>query len=174
MSAAGPSESRKADEMKRQILFIQGGGSGAYKEDALLVACLRSALGVAYEVRYPKMPAEDEADYQRWKAQIRKEVAAVEGNVILIGHSLGGSFLLKCLSEEKIKTTIAGLFLIAAPYWGGGGWRYEGYEAVALPEDFASKLPKEMPIFLYHGRDDEIVPFAHLALYAAKLPQAAI
>jgi predicted alpha/beta hydrolase family esterase len=93
---------------------------------------------------------------------------------ILIGHSLGGSFLLKYLSEEKIERAIAGIFLLAIPYWGGDGWRYEGYESIALRKDFASKLPRGAPIFLYHSRDDEWVPFAHLALYAAELPRATI
>jgi pimeloyl-ACP methyl ester carboxylesterase len=37
-----------------------------------------------------------------------------------------------------------------------------------------SKLPKGMPIFFYHGRNDETVPFAHLALYAEKFPKATI
>jgi fermentation-respiration switch protein FrsA (DUF1100 family) len=63
---------------------------------------------------------------------------------------------------------------MATPYWGGDGWQYEGYERVALPEDVASKLPGGAPLFLYHSRDDEIVPFAHLALYTEKLPQATI
>jgi len=134
-------------QMKRQILFIQGGGSGAHKVDGELVAHLRSTLGASYEVRYPTMPKERDPDYKRWKGQIRKELAALEGDVILVGHSLGGSFLLKNLSEEKTEATIAGLFLIATPYWGGDGWRYEGFEAVALPEDFASRLPNGVPIF---------------------------
>lgn len=158
--------------MRQQVLFIQGGGSGAHEKDGQLVAHLRSALGAAHEVRYPKVPKESDLEYERWREQIRKELVAVKGNVILIGHSLGGSFLLKYLSEEKVETTIAGLFLIATPFWGGDGWRYEGYESVALPEGLALKLPKGMPIFLYHSRDDEIVPFPHLALYAEKLPQA--
>jgi serine hydrolase len=160
--------------VKRQILFVQGGGRGAYKEDEKLVVNLRSALGDAYEVHYPKMPQESDPDYQRWKAQISKELAMLKSRTILIGHSLGGSFLLKYLSEENTEMPIAGIFLIATPYWGGDGWRYEGYEAVSLPESFASRLPKGGPIFLYHSRDDEIVPFAHLALYREKLPQAAI
>jgi predicted alpha/beta hydrolase family esterase len=120
------------------------------------------------------MPKENDPDYQRWRAQIRKELASMRGNVILAGHSLGGSFLLKYLSEEKIETRVAGLFLIATPYWGGDGWRYDGYEAVALPEDFPSRLPKATPIFFYHSRDDETVAFAHLALYEEKLPEAAV
>jgi len=138
------------------------------------VASLRAALGAAYEVRYPKMPKESDPDYQRWRPQIRKELTSMKGNVISVGHSLGGSFLLKCLSGEKIERQVVGLFLIATPYRGGDGWRYEGYEAVALPEDFPSRLPKGTPIFFYHSRDDEVVPFAHLALYEDKLPQATI
>jgi uncharacterized protein len=43
-----------------------------------------------------------------------------------------------------------------------------------LREDFGSKLPHGAPIFLYHSRDDEIVPFAHLNLCAERLPAAAI
>jgi uncharacterized protein len=161
-------------ELRQQILFIQGGGSGAYKEDEQLVASLRNALGDAHEVHYPKMPKENDPDYRRWKAQIRKVLTTLPDRIILVGHSLGGSFLLKCLSEEKTETSIAGIFLIATPYWGGDGWRYEGYEAVALPDDFASTLPKDVPIFFYHSRDDKVVPFAHLALYEDKLPQATI
>lgn len=160
--------------MKQQILFIQGGGAGAYQEDGKLVASLRNTLGVAYEVLYPQMPNEGDPDYGMWKVQIKKELAGLESEVILIGHSLGSSFLLKYLAEEKLEKSIAGIFLMATPYWGGDGWQYEGYERVALPEDFAAKLPGGAPIFLYHSRDDEIVPFAHLALYAEKLPQATI
>ena len=42
------------------------------------MASLRAALGAAYEVRYPKMPKESDPDYQRWRPQIRKELAAVK------------------------------------------------------------------------------------------------
>jgi serine hydrolase len=63
---------------------------------------------------------------------------------------------------------------IAAPFWGGDGWRYEGYEELALPHGFDARLPKRMSIFLYHCRDDAIVPFDHLALYTQVLPQATV
>jgi hypothetical protein len=160
--------------MKQQILFIQGGGEGAHKADESLVTYLRGALGASYEVRYPTMPNEKHPEYQLWQARIRKELTVLAGDAILIGHSLGGSFLLKYLSEEEMETTIRGTFLIAVPYWGGNGWRYEGYERVALREDFASKLPHQAPLFFYHSRDDDIVPFAHLNLFVERLPAAAI
>ncbi len=66
---------------------------------------------------------------------------------------------------------VAGLFLVASPYWGAEDWEVDEYE---LRKNFASRLPKALPVFFYHSRDDEWVPFAHLALYTAKLPQAII
>lgn len=157
--------------MKHQVLFIQGGGQGAYEEDGKLAAHLQEVLGAAYDVRYPKMPNEGSPEYAAWSHQIAKELAALDGEVILVGHSLGASILLKYLSEEKLEKPIAGVFLIAPPYWGAEDWQVSEYE---LPEDFASKLPEALPLFFYHSRDDEWVPFAHLELYAEKLLQATI
>jgi predicted alpha/beta hydrolase family esterase len=91
--------------------------------------------------------------------------------VILVGHSLGGSILLKYLSEEGVDKPVAGLFLVVTPYWGVEDWEVEEY---ALREDFASKIPEELTVFLYHSRDDEVVPFAHAALYAGKLPRVTV
>jgi predicted alpha/beta hydrolase family esterase len=157
--------------MKKQVLFIHGGGQGAYEEDKKMAANLQDVLGAAYDVRCPKMPDEDRPEYGAWKDQIAKELAALDGEVILVGHSLGASMLLKYLSEENVKKPVAGIFLIAPPYWGAEDW---GVSEYALQENFASKLPKELPVFFYHSRDDEWVPFAHLALYTEKLPQATI
>ncbi len=147
--------------MKQQVLFIQGGGEGAYEEDKALAASLQEALGAEYQVLYPKMPNEDNPEYEVWKPQLSKEFAALDGKVILVGHSAGASVLLQYLAEEHVENPIAGIFLIGTPYW----------------EDFASlarQLPKEPPMFFYHSRDDEWVPFAHLAMYAEKLPYATI
>ncbi|MEJ2557124.1 MAG: alpha/beta hydrolase [Anaerolineae bacterium] len=91
--------------------------------------------------------------------------------IILVGHSVGGSILLKYLSEENVKKPIVGIFLIATPYFGAEDWQVD---EVTLHEGFGSQLPQGAPIFLYHSRDDEWVPFAHLAMYAKQLPQATI
>jgi predicted alpha/beta hydrolase family esterase len=157
--------------MKKQVLFVHGGGKGAHEEDKKLAANLRDVLGAAYDVQCPKMPNEDRPEYAAWKNRIAKELTALDGEVFLVGHSLGASILLKYLSEEKVEKPVAGLFLIAPPYWGAEEWEVSEYE---LQENFASKLPKELPMFFYHSRDDEWVPFAHLALYKEKLPQATV
>jgi predicted alpha/beta hydrolase family esterase len=160
--------------MTKHVLFIHGAGTGAYDEDKKLATSLGKVLGTDYEVHYPAMVDEENAPYEQWKQQIEKELAAMPGLIMLAGHSVGASVIAKWMSETEVKQPIAGIFLIATPFWGGDGWRYEGYEELALPEAPAAKIPEGVSIFLYHCRDDETVPFDHLALYAQVFPQAAV
>jgi predicted alpha/beta hydrolase family esterase len=158
--------------MRMPVVFIHGGGPGAYAADRPLAASLQAALGPAYAVRYPQMPREEDPEYESWKARIAQELATLDRAVVLVGHSLGGSVLLKYLSEEPVEPALVGLFLLATPYWGADAdWQRNEY---ALDVDFAAKLPPIPRIYLYHSQDDDIVPLAHLARYAAKLPQATI
>ncbi len=156
--------------MKKMVLFIQGGGEGAYEADGKLVASLRDALGAEYRVHYPQMPGEKDPEYEFFKAQISKELASLDGPLILVGHSLGGTVLLRYLTEVTVQKTIDGIFLVAAPYWGAEDWLDEHN----LSKNLAAHSPDSPTIFFYHSRDDEVVPFAHLAMYAEKFPQANI
>jgi predicted alpha/beta hydrolase family esterase len=117
---------------------------------------------------YPEMPNEDDPDYNLWKTVFRQKLEKTDGPVILVGHSVGGFLLLKFLSENKVHADIKAMFFIAIPFLGEGGWQYEG---MLLKDDFADALP-QAPIFFYHSKDDEIVPFHHLALYTGQLPNA--
>ena len=155
--------------MAKKILFIHGAGDGAYKEDQAMVDSLQKVLGAGYAIHYPKMPQEDSPEYPLWKEQLTKELAEWEGELILVGHSLGASVLLKYLAEEKLEQTVNGLFLLAPPYWGAEDWQVDEY---TLKDDFAANLPEDMPIFFYQSREDKIVPFAHLGFYKEVLPQA--
>src|SRR4029079_17787089 len=125
--------------MTKLVLFIQGGGEGAHKEDAPLAASLQKALGTEYDVRYPRMPGESNPDMQTWTAKITRELAALDGEVILVGHSVGGAALLKYFSEEKVEKAIAGLFLIATPAWDEENWNFDD---LRLPSDLAAKLSR--------------------------------
>ncbi len=153
--------------MKKQVLFIQGGGDGAYEVDSKLAASLQESLGAAYDVHYPEMPDEHSPDYIAWKNTIVKEYAALGNQTVLVGHSLGASMLLKYVLEANIQTV--GLFLIATPCWNADDWEVADY---ALPEIFTP--PKASKMFLYHSRNDEIVPFEHMAIIGKKLPDAMI
>lgn len=156
--------------MSKQVLFIQGAGEGAHQEDAKLAASLRKELGPDYDVRYPLMPNEDSPD-AAWKQCLAHEIVAMGDGAILVGHSAGATTLVMFLAESEFNQRFGGVFLIAAPFCGDGGWQIEGF---ALPTELSRRLPSGAPIFFYHGRDDETVPFAHVGLYAKALPQAVI
>jgi uncharacterized protein len=168
MRAADHPDGGRQSMAARQVLFVHGAGGEAFEEDAALVRSLREALGPDFAVEYPEMPDGDAPEFGKWSARISRELSASDGGVILVGHSLGASVLLKHLSEERVERPIAGMFLIATPFWGADVAEFE------LCEDFPATLPEDVPIFLYHSRDDEWVPFTHLALYAGRLPHAIV
>lgn len=157
--------------MNNSVLFIQGGGNGGYQADAKLVRSLQAALGKTYEVHYPEMHTDETLPDFGWLRQIREEIDKIKGGVILVGHSLGASLLLKYLSEHKIKKKIDGIFLISTPFWRGEeDWK----QGLKLHESFPSRLPKDIPIFLYQSHDDEEVSFEDVSLYSEKLPHATV
>jgi pimeloyl-ACP methyl ester carboxylesterase len=159
--------------MNRHVLFIQGGaGEGDHSVDARLAASLQEALiGESYLVHYPLMREQSGPDLGL-KKQIDRAISSIKGGeIVLAGHSLGASMLLKYLSEDRVQKTITGIFLISPPFWSGDEEWKQGFK---LQEGFADKLPEGVPVFLYHCRDDEVVPFDHLARYAQHLPQATI
>lgn len=156
-------------DIRKQVLFIQGGGDGGYDADAKLVESLQKALGEDYQIIYPQMQTDDVAPDFGWPKQIGEEIGKLGDDVILAAHSLGASFLLKFLSENKISKKVAGVFLISTPFWSG---KEEWVQGLKLHKDFAGNLPKNSRIFFYHCRDDEEIPFDHLASYRHKLPGA--
>ena len=155
--------------MANRVTFFHGGGSQEdYDADEKLVASLKSELGAGYTVHYPFLPDNGSPDLGR-REQIIHEISVGGENVVLVGHSLGASMLLACISEFEVKNKIKGIFLIATPFWQGED---DWVEAFKLQPDFAEKVNTEIPLFFYHCQDDEEVPFAHMAIYKQALPLA--
>jgi predicted alpha/beta hydrolase family esterase len=156
----------------RQVLFIQGGGEGTHDEwDLELVESLRRELGDAVDVRYPRMPSEDDPTAARWLPAIRQHLAALEDGAVVVGHSVGATLLVQALVEEPPAATLAAIVLLAAPFVGDGGWPGDEFE---VPSDVGGRLPHGVPVHLFHGLDDAEVPPAHADLYARAIPQAEV
>ncbi|MEU1189978.1 alpha/beta hydrolase [Streptomyces sp. NPDC005859] len=156
----------------RQVLFIQGGGAGAHDEwDDKLVDSMRRELGDAYEVRYPRMPDEDDPSYARWSPAIRREMADLADGAVVAGHSVGGTMLIHALAEQWPDRRLAAIVLIAAPFMGRGGWPGDEFE---LPGDLGAKLPHGARVHVFHGLDDETALPSHADLYARVIPQAQV
>ncbi|CAG9622691.1 alpha/beta fold hydrolase [Sutcliffiella rhizosphaerae] len=154
--------------MKKNVLFIHSAGvQGLHQGSSDLITYLKESLGDEYSFICPKMP---NLDFMLWEDLLVREFAALDGEVLLISHSLGGSVLVKYLSEKTINCSISGLFLIAAPFWGkDDDWQVNEY---ILRENFPTTLPHISQVFLYHSRNDKVVPFAHLGHYKQTLPMA--
>jgi pimeloyl-ACP methyl ester carboxylesterase len=157
--------------MLKNVIFFHGGATKEdYDADAKLVMSLKLKLGAGYSVHYPFLPDTGTSDLGR-RQQIAHEISMSNDGVILVGHSLGASMLLACLSETGIKKHIAGIFLTATPFWSGNE---DWVEAFKLRPDFAEKLNQKIPLFFYHCRDDDEVPFSHLNIYKADINLATI
>lgn len=155
--------------MKQQVFFLHSAGAqGKHEGSDDFVSWLKSTLGSDYEVINPIMPNPEDPDYEPWKQALKKHLGSLEGDVVFVGHSLGGAVLLKYLTEEKINATVKGLSLVATPFWGADkAWQYEPF---TLPKNARELLPPIPHIFLYHSKSDQTVPFAHLAHYKRLFP----
>jgi len=137
--------------------------------DNHLVDSLRDELGPSYEIRYPVMPNEADPKYADWKPALDAELTALEPGAVVVGHSVGGTILIHALASSTTRHDLRAICLISAPFVGPGGWDQGDIEP---QPNLADRLPRDVPVFLYHGTDDEEVPFAHLELYARLIPRA--
>jgi predicted alpha/beta hydrolase family esterase len=154
----------------RQILFIQGGGAGAHDEwDDKLVASLKRELGDECEIRYPRMPDEDDPSYATWGTAVRAEIAGLDDGAVVVGHSVGGTILVHALAEQPPQRDLGSIVLISAPFVGVGGWPGEEFE---LPADLGARLPQGVRVHVFHGLDDETAPPSHAELHVRAIPQA--
>lgn len=126
---------------------------------------LALSLGKKFEVIAPSMPNKTNAQYHEWRIWFQKFIPFFRDRAIFIGHSLGGLFLAKFLSENNFTKKISGMFLIAAPF-GAGNFR--------APKNFKKFQRQGGKIFLYHSKDDRIVPFLDSKKYQKKLKNATV
>lgn len=169
--------------MKKQILVIHGGNAFEdYKEylqylrnRSISLATLqkndwkrslRVDLGDLYDVYTPQMPNSQNARYAEWKIWFDRLIKLFDEGVILIGHSLGGIFLAKYLSEQTSPISIKATFLVAAPFNTEHNHPLVDFNITQNLSHFEEQGGK---IVLFHSSDDEIVPFSNLFSYQKEL-----
>lgn len=138
-------------------------------------ANLAEDLGKGYEVLRPDMPCAEDAKYAEWKIMFEKAAAFLtgeQGGAILVGHSLGGIFLARYLSENTMKVPLAGVFLVAAPYFNPGKGAKAGFYVKGNFKKLLAQTKGGKKVFLYHSSDDPVVSPSHAKLYSKGMPQA--
>lgn len=174
--------------MKQQVVAIHGADAFAtYEEffqslgDKLMhldrlrfsdwKQTLHTALGDDFDVLLPRMPNPQNAKYAEWKVWFSKLAPELDDGVLLVGHSMGGVFLAKYLSEEIFPKQVRGTFLVAAPYNEDGGRRLVEF---AVEHDLGRFREQAGRIFLYHSENDPVVAFSELKKFTDELPDATV
>jgi len=172
---------------KRQVVVIHGGETFNTYEDYLTwlnakeldlekmrgkrwKSTLQDELGEGYEVLMPSMPNAMNAKYLEWRIWFEKFIPYMEDEVILLGHSLGGIFLTKYLSENVLPRKIRGIFLVAPPF----DTRDSDFSlADFIQPGSADRLWSQCGnVAFYFSSDDEVVPISNMEAYKAMLPFA--
>lgn len=173
--------------MKRQIFLIHGGMTFKNQSDYLEYLSLRKIsigkkkrwaldyldkmLGKSFEIIRPRMPQQDNAKYAEWKIHFERHIPLLRDGVILIGSSLGGIFLAKYLSENKLKLKVQSTILICAPFDN----TVEGEDLVGgfkLASDLSLMEKNTKHLHFLFSKDDDVVPVSHADKYKKKLPNA--
>lgn len=166
-----------------QILLVNGGevSSGERSIEDIEVSLermrshqswkssLQKELGEDYEVLFSPMPNPSSAKYSEWKIIFDKVSTLIDDDIVLIGHSLGGIFLAKYLTENVFPKKIKAIVLIAAPYNDEtletlGDFKLE--RSVSSLQDLTDK------IYIFHSLDDPIVNYAEYQKYQNDLPKS--
>ena len=179
----------KTNKKTIRILFIHGGMTFKRQTDYLKFLqtmdlsfekkkrwsreYLTEKLGKRFEVLRPDMPLKFYAKYEDWSILFERYLKLLNAPYMLIGHSLGGIFLAKYLSEHKLSKKPMAVYLVASPF-----------DDTLLGEDLAggfklksdlSLLEKNTPrLRLFFSKDDDCVPISHANKFAKKLSQAEI
>ena len=175
--------------MKHQIVVINGGDSFETYEDYLKFlkdwqinfkdyrngkkgwkSRLSEDLGPDFEVISPDMPNRIDAKYLEWKIWFEKFIPHLDQEVVLIGHSMGGTFLVKYLAENDFPKKVAATFLVAAPYYEKGpDYSLADFK---LPENLEKFKKQAGRTFFYHSEDDPIVSLKDFEGYKQNLNDA--
>lgn len=130
---------------------------------------MASDLGDEYEVFTHQMPNKSNARYNEWKIWFEKLLPFLRDDVVLVGHSLGASFLTRYLAEERLPIRAKALMLVAGAY---SADLEDMAPEFAAPESLMLATEQVEQIFLYHSKDDPVVPFKELSRYESALPKA--
>lgn len=119
----------------------------------------------------PTMPCKQNADYLSRKIRFERHFEYLnDEGTILIGNSLGASFLTKRLSENIFPKKIDQLHLICTAI---KDTSHETITNFRPNEENIPNIQKQTNnIIIYHSIDDTVVPYSHSERLSTLLPKA--
>jgi predicted alpha/beta hydrolase family esterase len=129
---------------------------------------LEKSLGKKFQIISPRMPLQENAKYRDWKIFFERHLALLGHDYILIGTSLGGIFLAKYLSENKLPKKTLSVYLVCPPF----DDTVPGEDLVGgfkLKNDLSLIEKNCKNLYLLFSKDDDVVPISHAEKYRRKL-----
>lgn len=123
-----------------------------------------------WDVLLPSMPSKLNAQYDEWAIYFSKVLPYLRSDATLIGHSLGGIFLAKYLSDHPPASPYARLMLVAAPYQDETNESLREFKL----SDVSNLTRAARSIHLFASKDDPVVPFDEIQHYRRDLPDAVV
>lgn len=174
--------------MKHQIIAIHGGTS--FDTHQQYISFLRTreltkeklrhcddwrsslarSLGDSFDVLVPKMPNGTNAQYVEWCIWFERCIEFIEDDALLIGHSLGGIFLVKYLSEHVFSKRIKAVILVSAPY--DQTLTVESLTDFSLSTSVDGFSRQVRELYILHSQDDPIVSIGEQDKYMRIFPHA--
>lgn len=131
------------------------------------------ALSDNFEAFEPQMPNKQWATYEAWKIWFEKLLPYLnDQQLVLIGSSLGGLFLVKYLSENDFPKQIDQLHLVA-PVLDNEGLADEKVGDFVLDRTQVALVEAKVgKVWIYGSTDDTTTPITHCEQYQELLPNA--
>ncbi len=113
-----------------------------------------------YTVTVPQFPSPQGQSLESWLQTLHETDIQFDSNTLLIGHSLGATFLLHIL--ESLPMPVMGTFLVATPLSFIGISEYDSLNRTFLKTDFDwATITRNTPILeICHGSEDPYVPLS--------------
>ncbi len=124
------------------------------------------------DFEYLRSPSCNEkfADYEAWKILFEKMFPYLREDVIIATTSLGSTFIIKYLYENKLPVKIKRLIMVAAAL---RPTEQERLGTFALDTDKIPMIASQMgDLICYHSTDDDCVPFSDFLKLQEYFPEA--
>lgn len=160
--------------MNKQLVFIHGGETfdtydhyidwlkttSTYDPERYAARALRwhrqfEVFLPGWAIFRPEMPNEVNAQYYEWEIYFEKVLPYLQDGVVLVGHSLGGTFLLKYLAthEFPVRSSVH----LVAPSFGVPRTTFDVQENLSV-------IPTRVKsCAVHHSIDDLVVPYQESA-----------
>jgi predicted alpha/beta hydrolase family esterase len=178
--------------MKQQVLIIKGGESfesekdyftylkevpiDLYKDNKSWRDSVALALDSTHEFFVPVMPCKQNAQYEAWKIWFEKYLDLLnKEDLIIIAHSLGGTFMTKYLVENKLDHKLKSLHLIAPYVTDEFPLHLERLGTFKFDLDGIPNLINSAEfIHIWQSTDDDVVSFKNGEIVKSYLPDATL